>query len=126
MYLYLFRQPNISIWKIGISSNPKERLKQIASNGGIEKSAKIYLTVCLHTNNRAKKTENFLHKYYKKNRFFGLMGSGKTEWFKLSYPFLAVSIILFQKAVNLLLNIASIAILLWFLYAAILFFNSQF
>jgi hypothetical protein len=75
--VYLIKHKNKI--KIGISTNPKRRLKEIERS--IDSRAKILLSVKLF---KAKAIEKRLHKRFEAQRAI-FKGSGKTEYFRLSF-----------------------------------------
>lgn len=94
-YLYILRSTDKqgrAIWKIGITTRPPaERLAEITTDGRKHKDssqrAQIY---CVFWLTDAAKAERKLHRHYSRTRYNGIKGSGKTEWFKVRYPFYAV------------------------------------
>lgn len=94
-YLYILRTINKKgrkIWKIGITTrSPAERLAEITADGRRHNDptqhAQIY---CVFWLTDAAKAERRLHQHYNRLQHKGLKGSGKTEWFEVSYPLYAV------------------------------------
>lgn len=94
LYLYILYAPTKKgyIWKIGITNrDPADRLKEIQSDGrrhnDPSQHAQIYAVFKLYN---ADKLERRLHHHYSRQQHKGIKGSGKTEWFEVSYPLYAV------------------------------------
>jgi hypothetical protein len=71
-YVYLMYCPMTTLFKIGISSNPERRLRQIENASGLPVQLMAVWTVY-----DASTTEKVLHKYFTDRRHEG-------EWFNLS------------------------------------------
>lgn len=71
-YVYLMRGTKW-MYKIGISNDPKRRLKEVAHKPKIVTTYRYYC---------AESIEKFFHKFFKDSQRTR-KGSGKTEWFRL-------------------------------------------
>ena len=72
MYIYLIQNLETSRYKIGVSKNPKKRIKQLQTGSGEE----LKLIHTFETDN-ARKIESALHNMYRQHKTMG-------EWFNLS------------------------------------------
>jgi Meiotically up-regulated gene 113 len=94
-YIYVLRAPhpiNGYVYKIGITNRtPIERLAEIQSNGrrlnDTSQHAQLYQYYSLHN---AATWEKKLHIYYRQKQYKKIKGSGKTEWFRVNYPYYAL------------------------------------
>lgn len=76
-YVYLYRNPLSNLCKIGITANPRQRLKQIQCSSGVEIQSLIVIELEQDYDEASYFVENFLHNYFYESRTFG-------EWFDLT------------------------------------------
>jgi hypothetical protein len=76
-YVYLFRNPLSKLCKIGVTTNPRERLRQLQRASGLEIQSLIVIELEQDYDEASYFIENFLHNYFYESRTFG-------EWFDLN------------------------------------------
>lgn len=72
MYIYLIQNIETSKYKIGISKNPKKRMKQLQTGSGEE-----LILINQYKTENARKIEKILHRKYSLDNSIG-------EWFDIS------------------------------------------
>lgn len=104
------------MYKIGISNDPKRRLKEVAHKPKIIATYRYY---CAET------IEKFLHRFFGDSRKTR-KGSGKTEWFRLGIIeiFIVQFLLLFFKILHdlgiLAILIGIVVGILWFINKSLL------
>lgn len=88
------------MYKIGISNDPRRRIKEVAHKPKIIVTYRYY---------HAEEIEKFLHRFFKESRRTR-SGSGKTEWFRLGI--LEVFIVRLLMIVFKIINDAALWVLL--------------
>ena len=106
VYLIIAETKHGKYWKIGTTERaPSERLGEIQADGrkyaDASRHAQLYKSYYI---SNPEKWERYLHQHYKRQRYYGIKGSGKSEWFILSYPYFAVLILSAHRALELVLN----------------------
>src|SRR5690349_20261549 len=78
VYLYLLKLDGTDLFKIGVSSRPCKRLKQIAAGGRLVTIVRVWQELAYY--------EKRLHSRYGAYRIVdgSLPASGRTEWFRLT------------------------------------------
>ena len=76
-HVYLFRNSQTGLCKIGISQNPLRRLSQLQNSSGVKLQSLIVIELEQGCDETAEYLEKYLHSYYNSKRKFG-------EWFDLS------------------------------------------
>lgn len=80
-WVYVIEDPATGIRKIGLTSNPEQRLKKLRADLG-HKGVKYE---CIMHSHDAKVLEKHLHQsFWRQNTLHPIPHSGQTEWFKLS------------------------------------------
>lgn len=118
-YVYLMRAETRygEFWKVGTTDRePIERLNEIQADGrrynDASQHAELYKAYYI---SQPEKWERYLHKHYNRQRYHGIKGSGKSEWFSLNYPYFAVLVLSARRALELVLN-AVFAVVLIYLF----------
>ena len=89
-FLYLFRNPFSNLCKIGVTNNPKTRLRQLTNSSGMEIQALIVLQLQPDVDEHPIVIEKFLHEHFSSKRTNG-------EWFSLSVrDILAISRLIYE------------------------------
>lgn len=75
--VYLFLNESSGLCKIGVTNNPRTRLRQLECSSGMSLSPLIFIELQPDYDENAHFLEKYLHEYFKSKRQFG-------EWFNLS------------------------------------------
>ena len=90
-YVYLVRNPISNLCKIGITSDPRRRIKQLETTSGFMLQDLILLELEWEYDEPAQYVEKYLHQYFKHKRVKG-------EWFNLSIKdILAIKNLFWEK-----------------------------
>lgn len=76
-YVYLYRNQLSNLCKIGIATNPRERLRELQRASGLEIQSLIVIELQKEVDEASVFIENFLHNYFYESRTLG-------EWFNLT------------------------------------------
>lgn len=108
IYILKAKKSGNAVYKIGITERKLQaRLQEIKRNGDEQANAKVVLAAYL-PRVWSLWLETNLHKRYNARRYMGFKGSGKSEWFAISYPVAAVLSVLVLR-----LFYTSLRILFW-------------